>query len=144
MIFQHHKESITTAAAMSGYAGLIPCPPHCNENPIYVFLFWELRDLSPNFHIDVSVNDLYIPRISSHISCSRIGRSIEGIQYIHRSQTHECGNWDCGRANHFLENLFRIFGVGSAEWTYSIWRCTTMQHFALGVRTTYVFPPPAV
>jgi hypothetical protein len=33
--------------------------PHCNENPIYVFLFWELRGLSPNFHIHVSVNDLY-------------------------------------------------------------------------------------
>ncbi len=25
----------------------------CNENPIYVFLFWELRRLSPNFHIHV-------------------------------------------------------------------------------------------
>jgi hypothetical protein len=24
---------------------------HCNENPIYAFLFWELRGLSPNFHI---------------------------------------------------------------------------------------------
>ncbi len=28
---------------------------HCNENPIYVFLFWELRGLSPNFDIHVSV-----------------------------------------------------------------------------------------
>jgi hypothetical protein len=28
---------------------------HCNENPMYVFLFWELRGLSPNFHIHVSV-----------------------------------------------------------------------------------------
>ena len=36
---------------------------HCNENPIYIFLFWELRSLSPNFHIHVSVSDLYIPRI---------------------------------------------------------------------------------
>ncbi len=36
---------------------------HCNENSIYVFLFWELRDLSPNFHIHVSASDLYIPRI---------------------------------------------------------------------------------
>ncbi len=51
---------------------------HCKENPIYVFLFWELRGLSPNFHIHVSVIDLYIPRISPHISCSRIGRSIVG------------------------------------------------------------------
>jgi hypothetical protein len=29
----------------------------------FVFLFWELRSLSPNFHIHVSVRDLYIPRI---------------------------------------------------------------------------------
>jgi hypothetical protein len=36
---------------------------HCNENSIYVFLFWELRGLSPNFHIHVSVSDLYFPRI---------------------------------------------------------------------------------
>ena len=40
---------------------------HCKENPIYVFLFWELPGLSPNFHIHVSVSDLYIPRISLHI-----------------------------------------------------------------------------
>ncbi len=32
---------------------------HCNENPIYVFLFWELRGPSPNFHIHVFVSDLY-------------------------------------------------------------------------------------
>ncbi len=50
----------------------------CKENPIYVFLFWELRGLSPIFHIHVSVSDLYscIPRIGSHIFCSRIGRPI--------------------------------------------------------------------
>jgi len=52
---------------------------HCNENPIYVFLFWKLRGLSPNFHIYVSLSDLYIPKIDPHISCSRIGRSIVGI-----------------------------------------------------------------
>ncbi len=49
---------------------------HCKENPIYVFLFQELLGLSPNFHIHVSVSDLYIPRIGPHISCSRIGRRI--------------------------------------------------------------------
>ncbi len=41
---------------------------HCKENPIYVFLFWNLRGLSPNFHIHVFVSDLYIPRIGPHIS----------------------------------------------------------------------------
>ncbi len=40
---------------------------HCNENPIYVFSENELRGLSPNFHIHVSVSDLYIPRIGPHI-----------------------------------------------------------------------------
>ncbi len=41
--------------------------------------FLGMRGLSPNFHIHVSVSDLYIPRISPHISCSRIGRSMVGI-----------------------------------------------------------------
>jgi hypothetical protein len=36
---------------------------HCNENPIYVFPGKELRTLIPNFHIHVSVSDLYIQRI---------------------------------------------------------------------------------
>ncbi len=38
----------------------------CNENPSYIFLEKELRGLSPNFHIHVSVSDLYIPRIGPH------------------------------------------------------------------------------
>ncbi len=33
---------------------------HCNENPIYVFPEKELRGLSPNFHIRVSMSNLYI------------------------------------------------------------------------------------
>ncbi len=38
--------------------------------------FWELHRLGPNFHIPVSVSDLYIPRTSPHISCNRICRLI--------------------------------------------------------------------
>ncbi len=52
---------------------------HWNKNPIYAFLFWELRRLSPNIHIHVSVSNLYVPRIGPHISCSRIARLIMGI-----------------------------------------------------------------
>jgi hypothetical protein len=52
---------------------------HCNGNSVYILLFWELRGLSPNFHIHVSVSDLYIPRIGPHISSSRKGRPIVGI-----------------------------------------------------------------
>ncbi len=53
---------------------------HCNENPIYVFLFWEMRtrSLNPNFHIHVSLPDLYIPRIGPHtvFNCSKIDKPI--------------------------------------------------------------------
>ncbi len=87
---------------------------HCNEEPIYVFLFWELRGLSPDFHIHVSVSDFYIPRIAPHISCSRISGSIVGI---YKSLTHL--NVEIGTvAAQFLfrEYLFQIVGVGS-------WQC---------------------
>ncbi len=55
---------------------------HCSENPIYVFLFWEQRGLSPNFHIHVSVSDLYRPRSGLHTvfpPACRTGRPIVGI-----------------------------------------------------------------
>ncbi len=54
----------------------------------------KLYGLSPNFHIHVSVSDLYIPTV--HLfSCSRIGIS---WVYKNNSQKHECRNWDYGRA----------------------------------------------
>jgi hypothetical protein len=49
----------------------------CKENPSYVFLSWELRGLSSNFHIHVSVSDLYTFPGSVHIfPCSKMGRSV--------------------------------------------------------------------
>jgi hypothetical protein len=60
---------------------------HCNENPIHVFLEKELRGLSPNFHIHVSVSHVCIPRIGSHIF-------LQQNRQTDHSQTHECGNWD--------------------------------------------------
>ncbi len=64
--------------------------PHCNENPIYVFPEKELRGLSPNFHIYVSVSDIYI-YIYIYIShiflqqnkqthCGRIYKSLTGCR----------------------------------------------------------------
>jgi hypothetical protein len=55
---------------------------------------------SPNFHNHVSLSDLYVPRISPHISYSRIGRLIAGI-FKSLTDTWR-GNWDCGRAIPFL------------------------------------------
>ncbi len=68
----------------------------CNENPIYVFCFpdKELHGLRPNFHIHVSVSYLYIPRIAE--------QAVRLWEYINRSQTHECGNWEWGRTIPFL------------------------------------------
>ncbi len=61
--------------------GNLAISAHCNENPpIYICVtFLGIAGPSPKFHIQVSVIDLYIPRIGTHISCSRMGRSIVGI-----------------------------------------------------------------
>jgi hypothetical protein len=59
---------IIMVAKLEGWVAKLEDWVHCNENPIYVFLFWELRGLSLNLHIHVSVSDLYIPRIRPHIS----------------------------------------------------------------------------
>ncbi len=56
---------------------------HCKEISTYVFLKKELRGLSPNFRIHVSVSDLYIPRIGSLFFCIRIGRLIAEINKSH-------------------------------------------------------------
>jgi hypothetical protein len=55
----------------------------------------------PNFHLHVSVSDLYIPRIGPHIFLQQ-NMQIDRGEYINRLQTHECGNWDCGQAIPFL------------------------------------------
>jgi hypothetical protein len=75
------------------------CMLHCNENPIYVFLFWD----SPNFHIRVSVSNLYIPRIGPHtvFPCSRIGRLT--WKYINLSQIYECRIWETEHYNSVSE-----------------------------------------
>jgi hypothetical protein len=84
---------------------------HCNENPFYVFLFWELR--GQNFNIHVPMSTLYNPRIRPDISCSRIGRLV-GI--YNRQHTHECENWDCGRAIPFLG----IFVLNFLYWFFAV------------------------
>jgi hypothetical protein len=63
---------------------------HCNENSIYVFPFWELRSLSPNFHLHVSVSDLYIPRIGPHTVFPTAQQADRSWEYLNRHQTHEC------------------------------------------------------
>ncbi len=67
---------------------------HCNGDSAYIFLFWELRGLSPNFHIHVSVSDLYCIFPGSVHIFPPAEKADPLWKYIIRSQTHECGNWD--------------------------------------------------
>jgi hypothetical protein len=95
---------------------------HCNENPIYVFFFWELRGLSPNFHIHVSVSDVYsiFPGLVPHIFLQQ-NRQINCAknENINGSQTHEYGNWDSSRAIPFLE----IFVSNFRFWFFAVLEC---------------------
>ncbi len=43
-----------------------------------------------------------------------------GNKYKYRSQTHECGNWDCGCASLFLGIYVPIFGIGSLQCSLSL------------------------
>jgi hypothetical protein len=55
------------------------------ENSKQIFREEELLDLRPNFHIQVSVRDLYIPTFWSAYSARG--------KYVVRSLEHKCGNW---------------------------------------------------
>jgi hypothetical protein len=81
----------------------------------------------PNFHIDVSVSDLYIPTFEppTVFSCIRIGRLISdserNIQIAHRNMYVGIGTVYC-KAAQFLswEYLFRIFGIISLQCMFNI------------------------
>jgi hypothetical protein len=64
---------------------------HNTENSKQMFPEKELRGLSPNSYI--------------HVFYSSAGKYVDrSREYINRSQTHECGNWDWGRAVPLLGN----------------------------------------
>ncbi len=70
----------------------------------------ELRGLSPNFHINVSVSDLYIPRISPHILAAEyVGRLIVGIY----KSLKDAWMWKLGlrHRNSFSGNICFEFSV---------------------------------
>jgi hypothetical protein len=70
------------------------------ENSKQIYPEKEVRGLSTNFHIHVSVSDLNISTIGLPSAAGKY--EDRSWKYINRSETHECGNWDWGRAIPFL------------------------------------------
>ena len=68
---------------------------HNTKNSKQIFTEKELRGLSSNFHIYVSVSDLYIPTIDLPILLQEKFRPILGIyKSTHRHMNVDCGIWD--------------------------------------------------
>ncbi len=90
------------------------CGLPCKENPIYVFLLWELRGLSPIFHIQY-VSDLYIPRIGPHISLQQNGRPILEIYKFLTDTVYECRNRETESFYSVLERTVSVVRIQKWE-----------------------------
>jgi len=90
---------------------------HCNGISVYIFLFWEMRGLSPNFHIHVSMSNLYIPRIGPHISSCRKGRPILGIYNSHT----DTWMWKLGLRPRYSFSG-NIFVSSFRHFVFAVWR----------------------
>ncbi len=83
----------------------------------YLFSKQNYNVLYPNFHIHLSVSDLYKPRIRLPILLQPIGRPILGI---YKSQIHECRKWDTSVKFYFSEYINLIFGAVYAKQSLKI------------------------
>ncbi len=75
---------------------------HCQEISIYVFPEKELRGLSPNFHIHVSVSDLFYPTISPVIFQQQHMQPDRGKYIAQRNMKVGIGTVACGHAFLFV------------------------------------------
>ncbi len=73
---------------------------HCNENPIYVFLFWDCVASVQFPHSCVCERFIYFSGSVHIFGCSKIDRS---WKYINLSQIDECRNWETEHYNTVLE-----------------------------------------
>ncbi len=82
---------------------------HCNENLLYIFLFWDSAASAP-ISTFMCLWAIYIVPGSVYIFPPAV-QGDRSWEYINRSHTHECGNWDWGPDILFWEYLFRNFGL---------------------------------
>ncbi len=80
---------------------------NCNEIST---LFWELRGLSPT-HSCVRVCERFIHSQDRSTYFPAAEYADRSWEYINRSQTHECGNWDFGHAILFVGIFVSNFGI---------------------------------
>jgi hypothetical protein len=103
---------------------------HCNENPIYVFPFWKLRGPQSQFsHSCVCERFIYPQDQSTYF--------LQQNRQNNRSQTHECGNWNCGRAM----SLLGIFVSNFRYWFFAV--CSPLPS-AETATMVHPFPLPLV
>ncbi len=78
---------------------------HCKENPIYLFPGMKLRGLVLNFHIHISVNDLYFPRIGPSMLLQKNRQTNPGnISIAHRYMNAGLGTRP--RPRSFIPGIF--------------------------------------
>ncbi len=83
------RSAITLLLHTHNLATPRPIYLHFNGNSVYVFLFWELQGLSPNFHIHVCIT---ASRSNCHQLLAALGR---------RRKTHHF-NHQTSRGSHLL------------------------------------------